>query len=194
MKKYGVYNDNLIDYELIKPQKLAKDKYIISGNAKKNMVSLMFKANEYFDEIINVLNSHNIKGTFFIDEIWLQQNGEDIYKLKNHTVGNGVEKIDSNFIWVNTTVLNILNQSNNYCYFKEKNKERLDNCYIQNNYSIIPTVINKNLYQEIIKNVKAGSLILIDINRINIKELNNAIKYLKNKGYILVDLQTHLES
>ena len=200
MKQYGMYNENLIQYSTTLPNQMLeenKDKYIISGNSKKNMISLMFylDENSKLDMILNILEKNNLKGTFFINEKWLETNGNEIYKLKNHTVGNGSREYgSSDFIWINTTIQNLLNKSDNYCYFIEKNKEQQKSCYIQNNYSIIPNiVVEKDLYQDVVTNVQSGNLILINVNQNIINELNNTIIYLKSKGYILVDLKTHLE-
>ena len=49
MKRLGEFNENLLIYDLILPEiSLTKtyDKYIISGNPNKNMISIIFKVND----------------------------------------------------------------------------------------------------------------------------------------------------
>lgn len=200
MKKYGAYNENLNQYDIVLPNQTLnknKNKYIISGNSQKKMVSFLFiiEENSKLEKVLNILEKNNIKSTFFIDGKWLEQNGSYLYKLKNHIVGNNALENDTDFIWVNTTIANILNQTTNYCIFLKKSEEKLNMCYLQNNYSILPNIVIKNdLYQETKENVKSGSLILINITQNIIDELNTTIIYLKSKGYTIIDLKTHLES
>ena len=62
MKRLGQFNENLLIYDLILPEvTLTKtyDKYIICGNARKNMVSIVFKVNEKVDELLKVIDKEN---------------------------------------------------------------------------------------------------------------------------------------
>ncbi len=65
------------------------------GNTKLNYVSLMFNVyggNEYIEEILNTLKTHNVKATFFVGGIWINKNQEcfmDIYNSGNEIASHG---------------------------------------------------------------------------------------------------------
>lgn len=202
MKKIGTFNEKYIVYEEIKPTISSKkeyEKYIISGNSKKNTVSLIFivNKNDKIDSIINILNEKNIKATFFIDGYWLEDNNELTLELisNNHTIGNlgyNLNYQDTGFIWVNNILKKIGKQKVNYCYAND-NIEDLKACALQKNYTIRPDIIIKeNPLSEIKTQIKAGSLIALPVNEKMNQELELIINYIKSKGYNIENLQNHL--
>ena len=71
MKKYGIFNPELLRFKQTKPKNLLKDnydKYIVSGNSSKNMVSLIFMVdeNDNVDEILEILNKKILKLIFLL--------------------------------------------------------------------------------------------------------------------------------
>ena len=82
----------------------------------------------------------------------------------------------------------------NYCFTKHDNKELLKLCSELKMHTIKPTlIINSHLYREVKKNVSPGSIIYIDNNNYNIKELSVTIDYLQSKGYNFVILRELLD-
>lgn len=78
MKRYGSYNESLLVFSDIYPKitlEKNKDKYIISGNKDKKMVSLIFlvEENTKIDKVVKILNDKKIKANFFIDGLWLEK-------------------------------------------------------------------------------------------------------------------------
>ena len=145
MKKFGMYNDKLYVYKYIKPNTSISDnmnKYIISGNKEKRNISLIFKVNNDIDDIINILDENNIKATFFVDNIWFEDNNNLVIKLINdgHIIGNlshNLEYSDSSFGWMDTIIKSLSSQKQGYCYYTE-NKKNIEYCSNNKNYTVKP--------------------------------------------------------
>ncbi|MBQ9734790.1 MAG: polysaccharide deacetylase family protein [Clostridia bacterium] len=66
---------------------------IYRGNEENNCVSLMFNVyenTEIVNSIVDVLDEHGVKATFFVGGCWADDNGETLNKIKNsgHEIGN----------------------------------------------------------------------------------------------------------
>ena len=88
MKKSGYYSEDLYIYDYKKPNISLSDnidKYIISGNPKKRMMSLIFKekVNDNINDILTILNNYKANSTFFVDNEWFMNNNAIIQKLIN---------------------------------------------------------------------------------------------------------------
>ena len=195
MKRLGQFNSNLLIYDYILPEiTLTKtfDKYVIGGNPRKNMVSIIIKVNETdtVDEVIKTIQDTKIN--LFIDGAWLEKNESKLENLKNYNIGNLSYNGDyskSGFIWMNTIINKHSNQKNKYCYQEEKNEEYLKICTLQKSYTILPSiVVQDNPLIEIKNNIKSGSIISMSINDKTVKELPLIINYINSKGYKIVDL------
>ena len=166
--------------------KLADEKppYIIKGNPLTNQVALIFKG--YNNQIINILDKYNVKANFFTDEM-----DDNILSLvsKGHNIGSV-----NNKTWLSTLVMKTANQKYGYCYLEEKDKETLQMCSMNKYFVIKPSIIIKATPTiSIKKNLELGSIISMDINKETINELEYIIKYIKSKGYEIVNLETLLE-
>lgn len=203
MKEYGKFNENLIVYEKLKPDDLLHnnlDKYIISGNPEKRMVSLIFLVNnnDEIDKIRDILKNKKVSATFFLDGEYVESHLDQIsdIKLEGHTLGNYSYNKDynnSSFVWVDTIFKRLGNQDNNYCITLKKNKDVLKNCSLHHDYTIVPDIYTfKEPLGNIKKNVKNGSLIALESNNEIELSLSTIISYLKSKGYKLVNLETIL--
>ena len=202
MKKYGIFNPELLKFKQIKPKNLLKnnyDKYIVSGNSSKNMVSLIFKVdeNDNVDEILEILNKKNIKANFFVDGAWFSNNNEKITDLiqQNHIVGNlsyNLNYNDGAFVWMDTIIKRIGKQKTGYCFAEEENESNLQICSLNKNYTIKPIIIKEN-YTTNLKNVlKSGAIISFEINDSLKKELPIMINYIISKGYTIDNLNNLL--
>lgn len=201
MKRYGKFNSSLFVYEDLLPKKSIDDylnKYIISGNPNKNMISIIFLVNENDDitDILSTLKEKNIKANFFIDSKWLEKNENllfDIIKL-GHNVGNlNIDNQNGNYSWTDTIVKKVGKQKNGYCYAAKKDSNILKYCSLLKNHTIIPNIIVDNYpLKEIKDKIKSGSIIALKINETTKKELGTVISYISSKGYKIVNLNEHL--
>ncbi len=190
MKKIGTYSSNMLVYKKISPNiSITKiyNKYIQEGNPKKNNVTLIFKIDDktYLDNIITILDKYDIKANFFFNDYY----DEDI-KLSNkgHIIGYII-----NDTWANILVNKTSNQKNIYCYLEDKNIETLNMCSMNKAHTIIPSIkVTTNPTITIKKNLKSGSIISLNVDKA-ISELEYIIRYIKSKGYNIVNLDTLLE-
>jgi len=201
MKSNGYYSDKLYIYDYTKPKISLSDnidKYIIKGNPKKRMVSLIFKvgSNDNISDILKIINNYNINVTFFIDTNWFTNNNELIGKLINdgHNIGILMDDYsDSNFEWIDMVIKKINNQRNSFCYSKEDNESNLEACIQKHNYTIRPVEISeKTPLVDIKKNLNAGSILSLNINSQVRKELSTIIIFIKSKGFNIDNLENHL--
>lgn len=203
MKRLGTFNENLLIYDLILPDvSITKtyDKYIVKGNSKKNMVSIIFKVKENtkssdVEKIISNGDSYNL----FLDGKWIEKNEEVLKKLNgdNYNLGNmsyNGNYLDSGYIWINSVINRYSKQKNCYCYLEEKNESYLNVCAKNNSYTILPSLIVKeNPLIEIKETISSGAIISIDINDKSIKELPLIKSYINSKGYSIVSLDKLLD-
>lgn len=203
MKRYGKFNSNLLEYNEILPTVTIQDnyeKYIISGNAEKNMVSLIFlvEENDSINDILKVLDEKEIKGNFFVDGKWLENHNEELVELieQGHNVGNlsyNRDYTDSSYAWMDTFIKKVGKQEIGYCYNEVADSNALKLCALSKNYTIRPNIIVKNYpLKEIKDQLSAGSMISIPINKTVQKELPVIINYIVSKGYQITTLMEHL--
>ncbi len=203
MKRVGSYQENLLIYKKITPSVSIEknfDKYIISGNPKKNMVTLLFliKDNEDTTKIEKILKQKGVKASFFVDGNWFESHNDKIYEWINndYTVGNlsyNMDYTNSSFIWMDTIIKRVGNQQVSFCYNENPNKEALKICAINKNYTVRPTtIISNSPLSEVKMNLTSGSIIALPINQTVEKELPVIIEYIKGKGYKIENLYNHL--
>lgn len=200
MKINGFYHENLYVYDYTKPKISIidnKDKYIIKGNPNKRMVSLIFKVsmNDDIDSILSIINNYNIKCTFFVEELWFENNKDKAKEIIKDGHNIGILTNDyttSNFELINIT-LKDMNHKNNYCYQEEENKANIDMCKLKGNYTIMPTLISlKTPLVDIKSKIESGSLLSLKINSQVKKELSTIIIYIKSKGYKITNLDENI--
>lgn len=203
MKKVNSFNSNLLVYDEIKPSISVSgvyDKYIISGNKNKKEVSLSFllKDNDSLNKILEILNSYNIKATFYMDEYWFEDNTETVFDLikNSHIVGflESNSNNDSSLTWMNGIVNKIAKQKDTYCYNKDYNDIFLNQCKLNQSYTIKPSiVVESNPLIEIKNNIENGSIISLDVNDKLLKELKLIIEYINHKDLQIVTIEKLLE-
>ena len=199
MKKYGLFNNNLLEYNEVSPKHKLKDnydKYVISGNKEKNAVSLIFLVyeNSDLDSIINILKEKNIKANFFVDGYWFEKNNDRVYELINngYVIGNlsyNLNYNDSAFIWMDTILKRVGKQKQGFCYAEVENSQTLEICSLNKNFTIKPNLVIKDNYMKNIKeNLVSGSIISLEINTSLKQELPVIINYIHSKGYKIENL------
>ncbi len=197
MREKGIFDKDLIEYNILKPKNSIKDnidKYIINGNKYKNMVSiiLILNNNKYINKIENTIINKNITINYFVDYNYLINNSPQVKELINSEIynyGNNGEYTPDNILFANNLISRIRNNEAIYCLVNYKDSNTLKLCSNNSLYTIIPSIIiENNLYNQIKKELKNGSIILINSNNNNVTELNIAINYIKGKGLKIVGL------
>ena len=203
MKKYGVFNESLLEYKQIKPNDIIADnydKYIISGNPEKNMVSLIIfvDSNTSVENIIKIADEKKVKLNLFVDSTWFKENNHLIEKYisNGHIIGNLSYNLDYNdgaYIYMDTIIKKIGKQKIGYCYADDENIQNLKICSMNKNYTIKPDSLIKDNYLTNIKsNLKSGSIISLKLSDNLNKELLVIINYINSKGFSIVNLDTLL--
>lgn len=200
MKELGDYNDNLYIFIKEIPKISIKniyDKFIINGNKFKKQISLIFKLNDDSDisKLLFILNENNVPGNFFIDGKFYENNIEELQNLsKNNYLGNlgyNNEYNKNTIKYTNSIINRVVDQENYFCYTETGDLEILKTCSDLKMYTIKSTkIFSNNLYQNIKQNLNNGNFYTIDINKYNINELNPTIKFIKQKGYEIVNLES----
>ena len=190
MKKYGKYDEDYYVYKSKLPSislENNKDKIIKSGNKIKKMISINFIVNNTDDinRIIEILDSNNVKCTFFINKNLLDSNIETLYNVSSskHLLGINIcnEKVKK-------TINNIISQDKIYYYSNNDNI-----CKIDNIYNVGGIYINDNYYKNVIDNLQSGAIFTFKYNNRLIKELDYIIKYIINRGYDIETLDIHFK-
>lgn len=96
MKKDNVFNEAQLVFDEVAPEVHLKDlpaAPIYRGNPNKNMVAFLINVSwgtEYIPEILKTLKDNNVKATFFIEGKWAKENVESVKMIKeqHHVIGN----------------------------------------------------------------------------------------------------------
>lgn len=192
MKEYGKYDEDLYFYDYTKPKisiEDNKDKYIISGNPSKRMISLNFvvNKNDNINNIINLLNKKNIKATFFITDDWLEKNLNLVYSLIKGGHNFGINSGD--YKWMNTIINKIGNQSIGLCYYKNT---KIKKCKQIDFFTIKGVDIKDNYLINTINNLNSGTFFNYKITSDLESEIDNIIDYILRKGYTIENLENHI--
>lgn len=198
MKRYGSFNENLIVYDKVSPNISIYDNFkypIISGNSSKNMVSLLFLVNDSdnLDRLIAILDKNEIKGNLFVNSDWMEKNSILVEEFisKGYIIGNYTNDSLDNFNWTDTIIKKIGKQSIGYCYISGKDISKW--CTSKNNFQIKPDIISKNnMLIDVKKKLKAGSLLMFEVNNDLTNELKMIIDYINSKGLKITSLEEHL--
>lgn len=200
MKQYGAYNETLMTLKEVRPTVSIEnyyDKYIISGNKEKKSVALVFKINKDTPkDIITILNTKDIKATFFIDGLYLENNYQEISTMTNFQLellsyNSKYEELE--FTSSKNYLESLIGKQLRYCYSETEQEEVINLCEKLNMHTIIPTIkIKDNLYQEIKENLTNAAIISIPLSERTKKQLPIAIDYIKSRGYTIETLEALL--
>lgn len=204
MSKIGYFDDKLLVYKTLFVENMLdknKDKYVVSLNNSKTVISIIFKVDSRDDisPLIKVLNKKNIKGTFFITSGYLEKHHNQIINLveSGYTIGNlsnNEDYEDSDFVWMKTIITNIGNQKYNYCLVSKPSKVVMNNCRIQNSYTIMSNnIIKSRPLINVKKMLKPGNIIVMSVNNEVINEFETIINYVESRGYVIVSLEEGLK-
>ncbi len=200
MKKLDEFNENLLEYTKVKPSITKEenlDKLITGSSTNDKEISLVFSLENlnHLEEIAYILNETNTPATFFMDGNLIENNLLKLKSIFNSNIKVGFLGYKNNykaagFRYTNGLVTNNLPYSN-YCIYR--NPIFLESCSSFKVNTIIPTLIEKNLYNYMKQNKKEGLIYEIKDTNLNIRELNSTIIYLKQKGYKVKSIDKLLE-
>lgn len=201
MKEQGIYNEKLFVFDEIKPKVRLEDnqdKFIISGNKNKKMVSLVFSidSSRYLEQVDKILNNKNVIGNFFVDYSYLIGNSTVIKDKSHHEFysygSDGIYAPDT-ILFANNLISRISNNEAIYCFSPDMSKKTLSLCSKNNLYTISPTIVGANTPYKNVKNkLESGSIIFLSLNNEGMTELPLVIDYIEGKGYKIVGLSTLL--
>ncbi|MFA5602862.1 MAG: polysaccharide deacetylase family protein [Bacilli bacterium] len=198
MKKIDKFNETMLVFNETVPSisSMNSKKYIVGGNPRKNMISLVFKVKETreLNRILVLLKNKDIAASFFVDNKWIEDNINLIYKINNngHTIHNYGCDNDS-IKWTNNLVRELIYKEPKYCYTEEKNQNILNICSKNNMGTIIPNIIVENYHLfDVNKVIKSGSIISFDTSKTSLEYLITIINFIKYKGYNIGTIDTHL--
>lgn len=162
MKDFGSFNSNYLIYDYFSPNVSIndnKEKIIISGNKQIRQISFLIYNNK---QILNYLNENKIKYSKMI-------NINDSFDYKENI---NIESDASSFDDLDT-LLNKNDLNKKICILNYSN---IDKCRKKSYFIVNPSIVLKNSnYNNYIKEIDNGSIILIDDNL----NLNNFILLLK---------------
>lgn len=202
MKKVGKFDKNLIVFEESKikePLNNNYDKYIISGNKEKNNVSIIIELKDttHLEEILNTLNKKDTLITFFIDSDIFDNDIEAIKLIKSF--GHDIELLSNDYsiYEVNkyNSILKLISDDKiSFCLNNNRDDNLLKNCESSKLHTIVPSInVTNYLYNTIRHNLENGSIILINNNLVNLKELIPTINYINQKGKKIVLLSNLIQ-
>lgn len=193
MKKYGLYNENMLIFKNVLPEQSINkiyNKYIVAGNKSKNMVSLVFNISKNDDirKIKEILRKNNVVATFFFDKEYIEKNKEIIDELVSlgNEVGHKNYSNDEEMIYSNR----LLDKKQSYCYLEKYNEDMIKLCNNYSMHAVKPTIVNDSISLK--KNLSSGSIIGMKASKQINNELDHIIIYIKQKGLTLATLSDHL--
>lgn len=196
MKLVGKFNDSSLVYKDVIPDNsisLNKDKFIIKGNSRKNMVSILFvlSNDKYLDNLEKIIVDKNVSVNYFVDYSYLVNNSTRIKNLSNcevYSYGNMGKYTSDNLLFSNNLISRITDNDAIFC-IGNGNKDILSLCSSYGLYTLNPVYINSNdIYMQVKNSVSSGSIILLDINYNTVNNLILIIDFINGKGLRLSKL------
>ena len=194
LKQVGVVDESLFKYKVVSPKVSLSnniDKYITKANPKKDSVAILITLNSKtnLNKVLSVANSKKAKINFFIEYNYLMENIAILNELKEHEVYSYIPYSPDTLIISNNIIKNKMDNEPIYCLASTKDIKVLNICSSSNMYTILPSIIGG--YTEIKSSLENGSIILLSNDKIT-NELDISINYIKNKGYNISGLSSHI--
>ena len=215
----SVYAVTSLPTQIVPIYSQAKISAIYNGNQGSNKVSLMFNVYEntkVVNEIMAVLDEHQVKATFFIGGCWADDNGETLLKIaengheianhgyfhKDHKKLNYENNIKE--ITNTNTVIKALSNVTPTLFAPPSGSfsdTTLDACYDLNMKVIMWTLDTIDwrdkdeqlVYERATKKLKGGDLVLMHPKEHTLKALPRVLEYIKSKGFIQCTVSENLK-
>ena len=191
MKSIGKFNKNSLVYDVVKPSVSIsnnKDKFIIKGNSLKQMVSIVFvlDSDKYLDKVNEISINKDVVLNYFVDYDFLIDNTTKIKEMSNsefYSYGDNGKYSPDNLLFSNNLLSRISGNEAMYCLNTDMNESMLELCSSNDLYTITPTIVGgENAYSTISKNLESSSIILLNMNKDSVNNLETIIDYIKGKG------------
>ena len=133
LKKVGSFNEQLLVYDQIKIKDSLsnyQDKYIISGNPKKKMVSILLYSDELVDLDVPLNYIVSYSNLNDLSKLIKEKDNILIYNINEDNFNNASKLLSK--------------QKNRYCFNEDKDNDYKNICYQNNYYSISTSVITNN--------------------------------------------------
>ena len=194
LKQVGIVDESLFKYKVVSPKVSLSnniDKYITKANPKKDSVAILITLNSKtnLNKVLSVANSKKAKINFFIEYNYLMENIAILNELKEHEVYSYIPYSPDTLIISNNIIKNKMYNEPIYCLTSTKDIKVLNICSSSNMYTILPNIVGG--YTEIKSSLENGSIILLSNDKIT-NELDISINYIKNKGYNISGLSSHI--
>lgn len=191
MKKIGIFDPSLFVYDELKPSVNIKNnlnKYIISGNSSKKMVSLIFLVNDKsIKDLLDITST--VPVNLILNYNWILNNEAELKLLlkSNHNI------LFSDLNKSNYNELKKIIKDASYCYNPTMDDNYLMTCYDKSLITISPkNSITKQPLLNVKYELEPGKLLVFEINDSLILELPNIINYIESRGYKIANLKEHL--
>ncbi len=195
MKKVGVYDPNHFIYKIEKPKEnLNKylDKYIISGNPQKRMVSIILILKDHsLSSILNLLGEKRVSFVLLNDTI--SQEVENIEVALERGNEFLISDIDQSLFLSTKRQLDTLKNPANICYNEKETEKLLSLCKKNKYYSITSTPIAKTPLSKTKEVLKPGIFLTYEVNQQFLKEFPNILSYIESKGYVIAPVSFHIK-
>ncbi len=196
MKKIGAYDPNYFVYDSKKPDDNLDDhldKYIIKGNSKKRMASLIFIVHE--DKLENLLTIlGNYPASFVMQNYDFQNYSEELEQVI--LMGDEIlipESTEPDFVSMRQKLITY-EQTPMTCYNETENPTFLSLCKSYGYHTITTgEVIDKKPLQTTKEKLLPGALLVYEGTPQLEKELSTIIAYIESRGYEITSLSNHLK-
>ena len=191
MREIGIFDNSLIEYDIIKPKVSLednKDKFITSGNNNKQMVSIIFilEDDKYLERLEDIAISKEFFVNYFVSYDYLVSNSTIIANMKNREIynyGDNGKYTPDYLIFANNLISRITKNNAIYCLSSKRSSSTIKLCSDNELYTISPNiVVENNPYSEVKDKVSSGSIILMNMNNDTITEIGIIVDYIRGKG------------
>lgn len=189
MKKVGVYDSNYFVYDI---KKLSEnldnhlDKYIVSGNPSKRMVSFIFILNEHSPfSVLDKIGSKEV--SFAVTNYQFENHVSDIEKaISSHQEFLIMDSNEQNYFSLKQK-LETFNNPTKICYNEKEETPFLMMCKKNKYYTLTSSnVIRKNPLAMTKELVGPGVFLTFEVNKQLLEELPNILNYIESHGYTIV--------
>lgn len=194
MKKVGLYDDKLYQYEYDLPKiniLNSYDKYVVSGNEYKNYVYIFVNLNNSNKDLLSKHDFENYN--FIVTASFYNKNTKLIKELVDN--GNSILISSTKFRKYKKISKNYYDKYGKkiYCYNENKDDNFLDTCSGNKSNSIYVEDINLYDLSDIKTKIKIGNFIGIKLNKSLLNNIEILEKYIEQKGILKSNIDDNLK-
>lgn len=186
MKKIGMYDDKLYEYEKVLPSMALSnnyDKLIISGNSEQQYVYIFMELKESNKNLLELYQFNNYN--FIVNSQFYNSNEKIIDNLLKND--NSIIINETDYKNYKKILKHYLSKTDNhiYCYNSNGNTEFFETCATNKSSSLAKIdMINGNYLLNVKTNLKRGMFLNINLTEDLIKNLPLIESYITSKGMV----------